>query len=211
MKACWTTQASNSSSIRSTIPPKAAASYGSREKDDGRTLLLLTSEHASQKAMPAFAVAISGKACVYDRGRPGTVWPRFQHQPTRGQPAHVCFRERTSQIEWTTTSNNWFLKVDTPFWPEAFLYIGRAIDLARVGYALHQFVLAPARVCFGRCRLCCWRQARRNGLLWLTDPAHTGDACAALLDGNEATVCAAANVVNCTPSIGVRRGSIDQH
>jgi hypothetical protein len=128
-----------------------------------------------------------------------------------GNQRMSAFGSGHRKLSGQTTSNNWFLKVDTPFWPEAFLYIGRAIDLARVGYALHQFVLAPARVCFGRCRLCCWRQARRNGLLWLTDPAHTGDACAALLDGNEATVCAAANVVNCTPSIGVRRGSIDQH
>jgi hypothetical protein len=28
------------------------------------------------------------------------------------------------------TTSNWFLEVRTPFWPEAFLYIGRAIDLA---------------------------------------------------------------------------------
>src|SRR5262245_52131599 len=46
--------------------------------------------------------------------------------------------------------SSWFLKVHAPFWSEAFLYIGRAIDLARVSYALHQFVLAAARVCFRR-------------------------------------------------------------
>src|SRR5262245_66262453 len=34
MKACWTTQVSSSSSIQSTIPPKAAVSYGSRDDDD---------------------------------------------------------------------------------------------------------------------------------------------------------------------------------
>ena len=103
---------------------------------------------------------------------------------------------------------SWLLKVHTPFWPEAFLYIGRAIDLARVGHALHQFVLAAACVCFRRCRLCCRRQARRDDLLWLTEPAHPADACAALLDSDEAAVRAAANAVNGTPS---SRGRTDQH
>lgn len=30
----------------------------------------------------------------------------------------------------TTLGSNWLLKVHAPFWPEAFFYIGRAIDLA---------------------------------------------------------------------------------
>src|SRR5262245_2610271 len=107
--------------------------------------------------------------------------------------------------------SSWFLKVHAPFWSEAFLYIGRAIDLARVSYALHQFVLAAARVCFRRGRLCCWRPGSRNDLLWLAEPAHPADACAALLDGDETTVCAAASAVNGTPFIGISQGSTDQH
>ena len=48
--------------------------------------------------------------------------------------------------------------MDAPFWPEALLYIRRAIDPARVGPAVHQFVRAAAlaagdrlarTICFG--------------------------------------------------------------
>jgi hypothetical protein len=101
--------------------------------------------------------------------------------------------------------------VHAPFWTVAFLYVGRAIDLAGVGHAIHQFVPAPARVCFGRCRLCCWRQARWNDLLWFTDPAHPADACTALLGGDEATVRAATNTIDSAPSRGLSRGGTDQN
>ena len=55
-------------------------------------------------------------------------------------------------------SRSRLLKVDAPFWPEALLYIRRAIDPARVGPAVHQFVRAAAlaagdrlarTICFG--------------------------------------------------------------
>src|SRR5262245_3208606 len=107
------------------------------------------------------------------------------------------------------TTSSCRLKIHAPCWPEAFLYIGRTIDLARVGHAFHQFVFAAARVCFRRCRLCCWRQASRDDLLWLTESAHSADGCAALLDGDESTVRPAAHAVNGTPSIGIGRGNTD--
>jgi hypothetical protein len=101
-------------------------------------------------------------------------------------------------------------EVDAPFWPVAFLHIGRAIDLAGVGHALHQFVLATACVDFGRCGLCRRREAGRNDLLWFADPTHTADACAALLEGNEATICATPNAVNTAPSGGLAGSTADQ-
>src|SRR5262245_44152179 len=100
-------------------------------------------------------------------------------------------------------TSNRLLKVHAPFWPEAFLYIGRAIDLARVAHALHQSILAPACVGLWRCRFCCWREAGWDDLLWLTNPAHPADACTALLHGDESAVRPAANAANRTPSIGI--------
>src|SRR5215472_6558985 len=115
------------------------------------------------------------------------------------------------RIPGKPTSNYRLLKMDAPFRPEAFFYIWRAIDLARVGHALHQFVFAPTRVCFGRRRLCRGGQTSRNDLLWLTEATHPTDACATLLNGDEATVCATANAVDRTPSTGISRSVTHQH
>ena len=123
--------------------------------------------------------------------------------------AHIRFGVSGIAKSIGETTSNWLLKVHAPFWPEAFLYIGRTIDLARVGHALHQPIFAAARVCFRRCRLGCWRQAGRDDLLWLTEPTNPADGCAALIDGDESTVRPAANAVNGTPSIGIGRSNTD--
>src|ERR1700752_373132 len=86
--------------------------------------------------------------------------------------------------------SDWLLKVTAPFWPEPLRYIGRAIDLTGLSDALHWSV-AAARIGLGSRGFCCWRQVRRNDLLWLAQPALSTNSGAALLDSDEATVGAA--------------------
>ena len=103
------------------------------------------------------------------------------------------------------------LEVDAPFRPVLFLHIGRAVDLAGVRHAIHQFVSAAARVGFGCCRLCRWGQVGRNDLPGFTDSAHPADARAALFYGHEATIRAAPNAVDGAPSGGLTGGTADEH
>ena len=105
--------------------------------------------------------------------------------------------------------SDWLLKVAAPFWSESFLYVGRAVDLAGIGYALHQ-ATAPARVGLRCCGLCCRRQVGRNDLLRLAEPALAADSGAALFDVDKATVSAPAVAVDSTPFVGIGRGRADR-
>ncbi len=108
--------------------------------------------------------------------------------------------------------SDWLLKVATPFGSESFRYRGRAVDFAGISHALHQRVaVAPAGVCLRCCGPCCWRQVRRNDLLWLAEPALSADSGAALFDGDKATVSTAAATVDSTPFIRISRGRTDRN
>ena len=107
-------------------------------------------------------------------------------------------------------ASGWLLKVPAPFWSKSFRHLGRAVDFAGSGYALHQ-TIAAARV-GRRCRgLCCWRQVRRNDLLWLAEPALAADGGAALFDGDEATVSASTGAVDSAPFIGISECRTDRN
>jgi hypothetical protein len=101
-----------------------------------------------------------------------------------------------------TFASDWFFKVHAPFWSESFRDIGRTVDLAGRRHTIH-FSVAPARVCFRCCEFGCWRQVLRNDLLGLAGPALSTDSGAALFDGDEATIGAAAAVIDSTPFIGI--------
>ena len=102
--------------------------------------------------------------------------------------------------------SDWLLKILAPFGFESSCQLGRTIDLAGIGHALHQrSAVAPARVGLRCCGPRCRRQVRRKDLLWLAEPALSADGGAALLDGDKATVSTAAVAVDSAPFIGISR------
>ena len=102
-------------------------------------------------------------------------------------------------------ASDWLFKVHAPFWSESFRYTERTVDLAGRRDAIH-FSATPARVCFRCCEFCCRRQAWWNDLLGLAGPPFSADRCAALFDGDETTISAAAAVIDSTPFIGISTG-----
>ena len=93
-----------------------------------------------------------------------------------------------------------------------FATVGEQLILQElVTHSINELPLLPLGVCLRCCGPCCWRQVRRNDLLWLAEPALSADSGAALFDGDKATVSTAAATVDSTPFIRISRGRTDRN